>query len=101
MLKIMELNLLDIILAIIIVISVFSISYYCFLVHRYKKARHLILDQDYLAQIFQKSSSKLEASQDSNGDISITTVTFEEKDFRFSAELNAIEKYFQSIEGEV
>lgn len=86
----MEFNVLYIVSIIAVILFLFSALYYFLLKYRYTKARHLILAQHYLDQLFKKSSSPAEASQGVNGDISIETVSFREEDFQFKNELNEL-----------
>lgn len=93
----MELNILYNVSIIVIILLLFSALYYFLLKYRYKKNRHLILAQHYLDQLFKKSSSSAEASQGSNGDISIETVTFLDEDFQFNEELNKLVQCFKQL----
>lgn len=79
---------------IILVSIIFSVLYYINLYVRYYKTRHLILKQEYLSQLFKQVESDTQASQDTNGDIDIGTVTFMQKDFQFSQELHKITDFF-------
>ncbi len=82
------------ILMILTIVGAFSLLYYAVLYIRYKRKCDLILKENYLNQLFKQSESSTEASRDTNGDLSIETVIFEQKDFQFSEELKKIAFFF-------
>lgn len=92
----MEFSILFVLFAILLIMVIFSGFYYGFLYYRYKKEQNLILNQRYLDSIFKRSSNPSEASQEQNGDIPISAVTFNCEDFCFSVELKSIVEFFNS-----
>lgn len=91
-----------ILIIVIFALIIFSISYYLILKSRYNKGRNLILQKKYLVQLFTKSTSPSEASQDANGDLNIKDVTFRQEDFQFKSELDNLALHLElPIDGSV
>lgn len=94
----MEYNVFTVAFVIIISVVLFSLIYYFVLYIRYKSSQNVILKRDYIEQLFVKSSSSNEASQDFNGDLNIANVAFIEEDFDFINELNHLNSLFQNVQ---
>lgn len=89
----MKLNMHNMI-SIICILIIFSLLYYLFLKKRFYKEYNLILNRSYLEILFEPSKNLIEASQGTNGDISVEIVDFEECDFHFPKELKKISQFF-------